>query len=75
MSGLDLFTVCKHYGWEWVGGDGSHRVMEKDGRSISIPVHGNDDLGIGLLKTLLDQAGLPRPRGKKIAGVKKSDFM
>jgi predicted RNA binding protein YcfA (HicA-like mRNA interferase family) len=38
---------------------GSHYKMEKIGcRSVPVPVHGNHDLGIGLLKAIEKQTGV-----------------
>jgi len=40
--------------------EGSHYVMIKEGSNVhlSIPVHRGKDLGIGLLKKLIEKAGL-----------------
>ncbi|RQW80590.1 MAG: type II toxin-antitoxin system HicA family toxin [Methanothrix sp.] len=40
--------------------EGSHYILTKAGSNVhlSIPVHKGKDLGIGLLKKLIDRAGL-----------------
>ena len=40
--------------------EGSHYILVKDGSNLhlSIPVHKGKDLGIGLLKKLIEKAGL-----------------
>ena len=41
-----------------IGGErGSHVKMVKDGKVSEIPVHGNHDLGIGLIKAIEKQTG------------------
>ena len=39
---------------------GSHHVMKRDGHPVhlSIPVHPGRDVGVGLLKALIEAAGL-----------------
>jgi predicted RNA binding protein YcfA (HicA-like mRNA interferase family) len=40
---------------------GSHaRYMHPDGRRTVVPVHGNEELGIGLIKEILKQVKIPR---------------
>jgi len=40
---------------------GSHaRYVHADGRKTVVPLHGNEDLGIGLLKEILKQAMISR---------------
>lgn len=37
---------------------GSHHIMVKGKHTLSVPVHGNKDLGKGLLNALMRQGGL-----------------
>jgi predicted RNA binding protein YcfA (HicA-like mRNA interferase family) len=37
---------------------GSHHRFQKDNMSISIPIHGNQDLKMGMLQSLMKQANL-----------------
>lgn len=36
-----------------------HYVLRKDEKRTQVPRHGNKDLGKGLLRTILQQAGIP----------------
>jgi predicted RNA binding protein YcfA (HicA-like mRNA interferase family) len=40
--------------------EGSHHILTKEGNPVhhSIPVHAGRDLGMGLLRKLIDKAGL-----------------
>ncbi|WP_434152071.1 type II toxin-antitoxin system HicA family toxin [Methylocaldum gracile subsp. desertum] len=58
ISGKALGKLPERHGRELKRIDGSHHVYGKQGYSarISIPVHGNDPLKIGLLKHFLKVA-------------------
>jgi predicted RNA binding protein YcfA (HicA-like mRNA interferase family) len=58
MTGKELVATLKKEGWKLEHVRGSHHVMHKDGKTISIPVHAGKDIGRGLLNKLLKQAGL-----------------
>ncbi len=60
ISGKKLCKIVQQYGWILQRIKGSHHIFEKTGLEItlSIPVHGNKDLKIGTLKSLLKQADL-----------------
>ena len=47
-------------GFREVRQKGSHRILKKDGHKylLSIPDHGNKDVGVGLLRKQIDAAGL-----------------
>jgi len=48
-------------GFEKIYGKGSHiRFKHLDGRRTVVPVHGNEDLGKGLLRTILNQIDLTK---------------
>lgn len=55
ISGKDLCKILEKKGWQLKNIKGSHHVYMKTGRKerISVPVHGNSDLKIGLLKTIM----------------------
>ena len=62
-----MCKVLEKLGFEKVFGKGSHiRFTNKDGRRTVIPVHGNEDLGTGLLLEILKQAGLTREDFEKL---------
>jgi predicted RNA binding protein YcfA (HicA-like mRNA interferase family) len=59
-SGEKHVAAFKRAGWTVNHVEGSHYVMVKEGSNVhlSIPVHRGKDLGIGLLKKLIEKAGL-----------------
>ena len=61
ISGKEMCKVLEKLGFQKVFGKWSHvRFIHKDGRRTVVPVHGNEDLGAGLLLEILKQAGLSR---------------
>jgi len=65
VSGRDFGMIIENQGWVLRRIRGSHHIYTKEGRveRISIPVHGNRSLKIGLLRALM-----------KIAGVEESEL-
>jgi predicted RNA binding protein YcfA (HicA-like mRNA interferase family) len=61
VSGKELTRILEHHGWELLRIQGSHHIYGKAGSAVrlSVPVHGNRPLRIGLLRHLLKMAGLP----------------
>jgi predicted RNA binding protein YcfA (HicA-like mRNA interferase family) len=60
IAGKDLARVLERHGWTLLRVHGSHHVYGKYGSNVrvSIPIHGNESLKVGLLKHLLKSAGL-----------------
>ena len=60
VSGKELCRVVERHGWVLMRITGSHHIYSKSGSVVrlSIPVHKNKPLKIGLLRHLLKQAGL-----------------
>ena len=60
ISGKKFCKVLEIKGWELNRIKGSHHIYHNPatGEKISVPVHKNDDLKIGLLNALLKQAGI-----------------
>jgi predicted RNA binding protein YcfA (HicA-like mRNA interferase family) len=60
ISGAELARLLEKQGWILLRIHGSHHIYGKAGRKerLSIPMHGNKQLKIGLLKRLLDLASL-----------------
>lgn len=58
ISGKDLSRLVERRGWTLLRVHGSHHIYGKPGSVIrlSIPVHGNQPLKIGLLRHLLKLA-------------------
>lgn len=55
ISGKRLAKIVQRKGWELARVSGSHHIFTKAGRveRLVIPVHGNQDLKIGLLRALM----------------------
>ncbi len=52
ISGKEMCKILEKIGFTKIYGKGSHvRFKHPDGRRTVIPVHGNEDLGIGLSRT------------------------
>jgi predicted RNA binding protein YcfA (HicA-like mRNA interferase family) len=60
VSGKEFARVLERHGWSLLRVVGSHHVYGKAGNParISVPIHGNRPLKIGLLRHLLNVAGL-----------------
>jgi predicted RNA binding protein YcfA (HicA-like mRNA interferase family) len=60
MSGKELAKLLEANGWNLLRIQGSHHIYGKVGNPsrISVPIHRNQDLKIGLLRNLLKTAGL-----------------
>ena len=61
ISGKKFCKILEKLGFEKIYGKGSHvRFKHIDGRRTVIPVHGNENLGRGLLREILKQIKLTR---------------
>ena len=61
LSGERVLQVLQRTGFEVVRLRGSHvRLRHPDGRVVTVPVHGGDELGRGLLRKILRDAELTR---------------
>ena len=58
LSGKELVKWLYEEGWDLDRISGSHHIMVKGDKTVSVPVHDNKDLPPGLLNKLLKQAGL-----------------
>jgi predicted RNA binding protein YcfA (HicA-like mRNA interferase family) len=59
-SGKRFARILEDRGWRLTRINGSHHVYTKPGCPvrISLPVHGNEDLKVGLLKYFMKVAGI-----------------
>lgn len=57
MKDKDLLKLLKKNGWDTARINGSHHILQKDGKTTVIPVHGRD-VPTGLLNRILKEAGL-----------------
>jgi predicted RNA binding protein YcfA (HicA-like mRNA interferase family) len=60
ISGKDLAKLLEKKGWELRRTKGSHHIYAKPGNParISVPIHGNGPLKVGLLRHLMKVAGI-----------------
>ena len=60
MSGKELAKLLEANGWDLLRIQGSHYIYGQTGNParISVPIHRNQDMKIGLLRNLLKTAGL-----------------
>jgi predicted RNA binding protein YcfA (HicA-like mRNA interferase family) len=61
LTGKELCDLLERHGWSLLRVHGSHHIYGKSGSPVrlSVPVHGNQALKIGLQRHLLKQAGIP----------------
>lgn len=57
MKDKDLLKLLKKNKWKLIRINGSHHILQKDGKTITIPIHGKD-IPTGLLYALLKETGL-----------------
>lgn len=60
ISGKQLCRILEKKEWQLKKIHGSHHVYMKTGRNerISVPVHGNKDLKLGLLRSIMKLADI-----------------
>jgi len=60
VSGKELVKILERNGWTLLRVQGSHHILGKTGNDvrISVPVHKNQSLKVGLLRHFLTQAEL-----------------
>ena len=60
VSGKEFSKLLEKKGWELRRTKGSHHIYVKEGNPIriSVPIHGNTPLKVGLLRHLMKIAGI-----------------
>ncbi len=60
ISGKDFARILERNGWTLMRVHGSHHIYGKAGSAVrlSVPIHGNTPLKMGLQKHLMKMAGL-----------------
>ncbi len=60
ISGKEFAKLLEKNGWELRRTEGSHHIYAKTGNTarISVPIHGDNPLKIGLLRHLMKIAGI-----------------
>ena len=67
ISGRKLCKILEKLGFEKIHQVGSHaRYMHSDGRKTVVPIHGDEELGKGLLIEILKQIKLSREEYDKL---------
>lgn len=69
LSGKEVIEVFKRDGWVIDRIEGSHHILVKSGReaTLSVPVHGRNQIKLGLLKRLIRDAGMTNKRFTDLA--------
>jgi predicted RNA binding protein YcfA (HicA-like mRNA interferase family) len=60
ISGAEAVRAFERAGFRHVRTTGSHYILKKDGHryTLSIPIHKGKTVGVGLLRSQIDAAGL-----------------
>lgn len=58
MDGKRIIKILQKDGWVVNRIKGSHYQMVKNGKAVTVPVHGTEDLGIGLIKSIERETGV-----------------
>jgi predicted RNA binding protein YcfA (HicA-like mRNA interferase family) len=58
LTGKELIKLLKAAGWMVDRIEGSHHILVRGTKTISVPVHGKKDLKKGTLETLRKLGGL-----------------
>ncbi|PIN94923.1 hypothetical protein COU53_01725 [Candidatus Pacearchaeota archaeon CG10_big_fil_rev_8_21_14_0_10_30_48] len=67
ISGKEMCKILEKLGFEKTYGKGSHvRFRHPDGRKTVVPIHGNEDLGKGLLREILRQINLSKEKYEEL---------
>lgn len=74
VSGKELAKVLEQNGWILLRIQGSHHIYGKPGvpERLSVPIHGNKSLKVGLLRHLLKVADLSEDLSPKSSTVEDS---
>ncbi len=60
VSGKKFLKILERQGWELLRVQGSHHIFGKTGSEVrlSVPIHSNKPLKVGLLRHLMKLAGI-----------------
>ncbi|MFO7780606.1 MAG: type II toxin-antitoxin system HicA family toxin [Spirochaetia bacterium] len=60
ISGREFAKLLEKHGWRCQRINGSHHIYAKPGHSarLSVPIHGNRPLKVGLLRHLMKMGGI-----------------
>lgn len=67
ISGRKMCKILERLGFEKIHQVGSHaRYHHTDGRRTVVPLHGNEELGVGLIKEILKQSKISRKQYEQL---------
>ena len=58
MNGKQALKALQAQGFMLLRVSGSHHILGKGARKVTVPVHGSADLKVGTLKSIEKQAGV-----------------
>jgi len=58
MTGKEMVKLLRERGWELDRISGSHYILVKGNKTLSVPVHGKKDLKKGIQQALSKEGGL-----------------
>lgn len=58
LTGKEMLKLLESHGWVDKRQAGSHHQLFKDGKRVTVPVHGNEDLKKKIEHKILKEAGL-----------------
>ena len=66
LRSKEVVRLLERFGWCVARVHGSHYIMKKEGEPlvITVPVHGNRTLKLGMQKAILKTAGIPENKVK-----------
>ena len=68
LNGNEVVRALKRAGFVLERVRGSHHIFERDGHAkhVSVPIHGSEVLGVGLLAQIIDDAGLTKEQFEEL---------
>ncbi|MGX9726741.1 MAG: type II toxin-antitoxin system HicA family toxin [Candidatus Electronema sp. VV] len=58
MNGKEIIELLRQNGWQLVWVRGSHHLLSDGAKTVPVPVHSKQDIGMGLLKAIEKQTGV-----------------
>jgi len=58
MNGKEIIKILGQNNWQIVRVRGSHHLLSNGQKTVSVPVHGKKEIGIGLLRAIEKQTGV-----------------
>lgn len=58
MNGKQIIKLLESAGWRVVRVRGSHHMLQKNAKTVPVPIHGTKDIGQDLLAKIEKQTGV-----------------